>query len=140
MKLLSNHWSLLLLCLCLVANPCFAGAPTSSEKDEWRGWWFLYHRNEHGKLVLDKFTIAIVIDDVAFPEFGRSTGIWVGCMWMAESEVRVDKNGKELFFSDSFKMTRIGPDEAEVFYVDKPDVKYLARREREHGVCAGYSS
>jgi hypothetical protein len=154
-----RRWLLLALLPWLLAAACLAGekaapkqekpaqkkAQTAPRQNEWSGWWFLYHRDDGGKLVLDKFTVAVVVDDVVWPGFAPVTGMWTGCVWGGLiNRVRYGKNSVALTYTPpgertvTFTLTRTGPDEAEGVFSDEPKVKYVARREREHGACAGY--
>jgi len=139
---------LLLVLPWLLAAACHAGekAAPRPRQNEWSGWWFLYHRDEGGQLALDKITVAVVVDDVVWRGSPPVTGMWSGCMWGGLIQrVRYGNNSVALTYTPpgertvTFTMTRTGPDEAEGVFSYEPKVKYIARREREHGECAGYN-
>lgn len=124
--------------LILLVLPAQANDKARLVKNDWRGWWFLYHPDAEGRLVLDKFIVAIAIDaDV----HGRpAKGMWVGCAWSPAERLQYRKDHVSVIFSKTgaFTMTRTGPDEARGSFSAKPTYIYVARRESGHGECAGY--
>lgn len=60
--------------------------------DDWSGWWFLYHQDKDGKLVLDKSIKAMVIEDREFGLNTPTTGQWIGCVWVAINKYELKKS------------------------------------------------
>lgn len=61
-----------------------------------------------------------------------------------DQQIRVEKKLATLVFSVpgkeyTLRLTRTGVDEAEAIYLDAPNVRYIARRHKEHDECAGYA-
>jgi hypothetical protein len=67
------------LALCVIVKPAVAGGDKESDADkDWSGWWLIYHRNSDGRLVPDKFAVAMVINDKPSPSWNfKSTGQWI---------------------------------------------------------------
>ena len=123
----------------LLVMPAQADEKAQPVKQDWRGWWFLYHPDAEGKLVLDKFIVAMVVDADVYGHPAK--GMWVGCVWSPAERLRYGQDNVSVIFSKEkvFKMTRTGPDEARGSFSNNPTAIYVARRESEHGECAGYN-
>lgn len=130
--------ALAILLLALSTLPASAGQ-SPAQKYDWSGWWFLYHRDESDNLVLDKFRLAMVVEDTINGHDGLVSGAWSGCIWNPATRLQFGKDRVRLRFQDKrFTMTRTGSDEAEGSFSDNSKRVYTARRLRSHGDCAGY--
>jgi hypothetical protein len=113
-------------------------ADAASDGYDWSGWWYLYHPNSNGQLVLDKFTTALVL------KRGVVTAMWSGCFWLHAGRPVSKGDNVTAAFSPpsqrfSSRMTRAAPDEASALLSDNPKTAHVMKRVRDHGECAGYT-
>jgi hypothetical protein len=134
------------LALCVTVKSAAAGGDKELDADkDWSGWWLIYHRNSDGRLVLDKFAVAMVINNEPSPSLNfKSTGQWIGCVWLPVTKYALTNETATLTFTPpgeryTFRMRRTGPDEAEGIYLDDPQRTYLAKLTKDHAECAGYN-